>query len=221
MNKLRLPLFLLVAALHGLAIFFVAFTVRQDAGAPEERIRVMKLTDIAEYIPPSLENPPPPPPPPPRPVPPPDNAVETIAEEMVETEDEPKDQILVDAGSIVVSLPPQAGAVEEEEYLPAHKISVLPEFPEAAIQNAIKYPVIAERSRIEGRVILDLFVDRTGNVRRVDVLREDPPNRGFGKAAVEAFQEVFRDPRNRCKPALANGEPVSAHIRYPVSFRMR
>jgi protein TonB len=218
MNRVRLLLFLLVAAAHGLAIFFVAFNIRQDAGAPEERVRVMKLADIAEYLPPPPETPPPPPPP--RPVPPPDNAVETIAEEMVETEDEPEDQTLAEAGSIVAP-PPRTGAADPEEYLPAHKISVLPEFPDAAIQSAIKYPVIARRSRIEGRVILDLFVDRTGMVRRVDVLREDPPGRGFGRAAAEAFQEVFQDPKNRCKPALANGEPVSVHMRYPVSFRIR
>jgi protein TonB len=216
-NRLRLLIFTLVAVLHGLAIFFIAFNISQDSQGPEERARVMKLTDIAEYIPPSEI--PPPPPPPPRAAPPPDNAVETIAEEMVETEEEPEDQTLVEAGSIVAASP-RTGP-EEEEYLPAHKISVQPEFPNAAIRDAIRYPVIAQRSRIEGRVILDLFVDRTGNVRRIDVLREDPPNRGFGKAAVEAFQEVFRDPKNYCKPALANGEPVSARIRYPVSFTMR
>jgi TonB family protein len=216
MNRLRFLLFVLVVAFHGLAIFFVAFNVRQDAGEPEEKARVMKLTDLAEYLPPPPDNPPVPP----RDVSPPDNAVETIAEEMVETRENPENQTLVEAGSLVVSRPPAADGMEEE-YLPAHRISVPPEFPDNAIRTAIKYPVIAERSRIEGRVILDLFIDRTGNLRRVDVLREDPPNRGFGKAAVDAFQEVFRDPKNRCKPALANGEPVSVHMRYPVSFRMR
>lgn len=218
MNKLRLFLFILVAALHGLAIFFVAFNVRQASEAPEEKTRVMKLTDIAEYIPPPPENPPPPPPP--RPVPPPDDAVEAIAEDMIETENEPEQQTVVEAGSIVVSRPPES-ADTEEEYLPAHKISVLPVFPDDAIRNAIKYPVIARRSNIQGRVILDLFIDRTGIIRRIDVLREDPAGRGFGDAAKEAFQEVLRDPKNRCKPALANGEPVSARIRYPVTFRLR
>ncbi|MDR0641426.1 MAG: energy transducer TonB [Treponema sp.] len=217
MNKLRLLLFVLVAALHGLAILFVAFHVQGDSGEPEEKIRVMKLTDIAEYIPPPPENPPPPPP---QAAPPPDNAVETIAEEMVETEEEPEDQTLVEAGSIVVSRPP-ISAGTEEEYLPAHKISVLPVFPDDAILGALVYPVIAKRSNIQGRVILDLFIDRTGTVRRIDILREDPPNRGFGEAAREAFREALGNPKNRCKPALANGEPVSARIRYPVSFRLR
>jgi protein TonB len=218
MNKLRLLLFVLVAALHGLAIVFVVFHVRGSSGEPEEKIRVMKLTDIAEYIPPPSENPPPPPPP--RTVPPPDNAVETIAEEMIETEEEPENQTVVEAGSIVVPHAPSSAATEEE-YLPAHKISVLPVFPDDAIRNALVYPVIAKRSNIQGRVILDLFIDRTGTIKRIDILREDPPNRGFGKAAVDAFQEVFQDPKNRCTPALANGEPVSVHMRYPVSFRIR
>jgi protein TonB len=213
MNKLRLLLFIMVAAAHGLAILLVAFNVSQDSGEPEEKIRVMKLTDIAEYIPPPPENPPPPPPP--RLAPQPDNAVEAIAEEMLETDEEPENQTVAEAGSIVVPQPP---AGTEEEYLPVHKISVQPVFPNDAIRDAIKYPVIAKRSNVQGRVILDLFIDRTGIVRRIDVLLEDPPNRGFGKAAKDAFQEALK--KNRCKPALANGEPVSVHIRYPINFRL-
>jgi protein TonB len=215
LNKLRLLLFILVAAIHGLAIVFVAFNVRGASGEPEEKVRVMKLTDIAELSPPPEI---PPPPPPPKAAPPPENAVETIAEDMIETEGEPENQSLVEAGSIVV---PRPSVSAEEEYLPAHKISVLPAFPDDAILSAIRYPVIARNSNIQGRVILDLFIDRTGIVRRIDILLEDPPDRGFGEAARKAFQEALADPKNRCKPALANGEPVSARVRYPVSFRLR
>jgi protein TonB len=219
-NKLRLILFILVAVAHGLAIFFAAFGVRQAADGPKEKIRVMKLTDIAEYVPPPPENLPPPPPPPPQPVPPPDDAVEAIAEEMIETPEAPENQTVVEAGSIVVPQAPSPAGTEEE-YLPVHKISVQPEFPNEAILAALKYPVIAKNSNIQGRVILDLFIDRTGALRRIDVLREDPPDRGFGEAAKAAFQEALRKPENRCKPALANGEPVSVRIRYPVTFRLR
>ncbi|MDR0400968.1 MAG: energy transducer TonB [Treponema sp.] len=217
MNRLRILLVVLVAAAHGLAILYISFDAGRAAGETEERARVMKLIDIAEYIPP------PPaalPPPPPQEAPPPDNAVEAIAEEMIESAEEPENQTLVEAGSITA--PPLSGpSGQEEEYLPAHKISVLPEFPNAAILAALKYPPIAKRSNIEGRVILDLFIDRAGIVRQIDILREDPPNRGFGDAAAAAVREALRNPGNRCKPALANGEPVSARVRYPVSFRLR
>jgi protein TonB len=220
MNRLRLVLFIVVAAAHGLAISFVAFSVRQAAAKPEEKVRVMKLADIAEYVPPPPVILPPPPPPPPQAEPPPDNAVEAIAEEMIETPEEPENQTVVEAGSIVTPVAPSPASTEEE-YLPAHKISVLPVFPDEAILAAMKYPVIAKNSNIQGRVILDLFIDRTGALRRIDVLREDPPNRGFGDAAKTAFQEALRNTGNRCTPALANGEPVSVHIRYPVTFRLR
>jgi protein TonB len=77
------------------------------------------------------------------------------------------------------------------------------------------YPPIALRSGIEGRVILELFIDRTGQVQRITILQETPPGRGFGEAAVRAFEG------QRCSPAEANGLPVSVRYRYPVSFRIR
>jgi protein TonB len=217
-KKLRLLLFILAAAVHGLALYFFAFNVQVAPRETEERARVMKLTDLAEYVPPPPEPlPPPPPPPPPREEPLPDNAVESIAEEMIETEEEPEDQTVVEAGSIAAPQPPPLPRASgwEEEYLPAHKISVLPVFPEAELRRALKYPPIAKRSNIEGRVVLDLFIDRMGNIQRVEVLREDPPNRGFGEAAKAAFQGV------RCEPAQANGKKVSARIHYPVNFTLR
>jgi TonB family protein len=146
--------------------------------------------------------------------------VEAVAEKMIETKDAPENQTLVEAGSITSPRMPGFPGMDEE-YLPAHRISVLPEFPNAAILAALNYPLIAKRSNIEGRVILDLFIDRTGTVRRIDILREDPGNRGFGEAAVTAIWEALKDPKNRCRPAQADGEPVSARVRYPVSFRLR
>jgi protein TonB len=219
MNTLRLIIFILVAAAHGFALYFFAFSIQAAPLHMEESARVMKLTDLAEYVPPPPEPLPPPPPPPPAPreEPLPDNAVEAIAEEMIETDEEPENQTVVEAGSIItpspVSAPRSTGG--EEEYLPAHRISVLPVFPEGAIRAALVYPPIARRSNIEGRVVLDLFIDRTGIIQRIDVLREDPPNRGFGEAAREAFRNI------RCEPAQANGARVSARVRYPVTFRLR
>ncbi|MDR0731351.1 MAG: TonB family protein [Treponema sp.] len=186
----------------------------------------------------------------------PDNVVEIIAEDMIETEEEPENQILVktlvgepakareepenqilvetlvgepakareepevqspaEAGNVAAAAPlPESSGWEEEEYLPAHRISVLPVFPEDLILSALIYPPIAKRSGIEGRVVLDLFIDRMGAIRRIDILLEDPSGQGFGEAARKAFQGIV------CEPAKANGQDVSARIRYPVRFRLR
>ncbi|MDR0669995.1 MAG: energy transducer TonB [Treponema sp.] len=262
MRKLRIALFILVAEIHALAIVSLGFDI-QPVRREERAVRVMKLADLAEYVPPPPDppepppppvvEPPPPKPPPPEPEPPPppelppepepvvqaepppDNAVETIAEVMIETEEEPEEQILVEiaAGTPIAetgeepeeqapanSIPAAAAAPEavilEEEYLPAHRISDMPVFPEDQILAALVYPPVAKRAGIQGRVVLDLFIDRTGAIRRIDILLEDPSGRGFGEAARKAFQGIVCE-----EPAKANGQDVSARIRYPVRFRLR
>jgi protein TonB len=212
MKNLRLILFALVALAHGLVIYFFAFNINAAPVEKEESARVMKLTDLAEYIPPPPE---PPPPPPPREEPLPDNAVESIAEQMIETDKEPENQTIVEAGSITTPVAPQRAA-SWDDYLPAHRISVPAKFPpDSELLKGLIYPPIAKRSGIEGRVILDLFIDRNGIIQRIEILREDPANRGFGEAARDAFRSV------RCEPAQANGENVSTRVRYPVNFTLR
>ncbi|GHT72093.1 hypothetical protein FACS1894110_26310 [Spirochaetia bacterium] len=103
-----------------------------------------------------------------------------------------------------------------EVYLPQSKISVLPKFDEIKIRQNMVYPRVAWDSGIEGTVYLELFIDRSGVVRQVKILKEDPQGRGFGEAAVKAFDGIAAQ-----SPAQANGENVSVRYRYPVSFRNR
>ncbi|MDR2304550.1 MAG: TonB family protein [Treponema sp.] len=208
--RIRILLFIIVALLHGFLIFFLVFKL--DAAQPEiqENARVMKLADIEELE----EPPPPPPPPPPRPRPEPDNAVESIAENIIETDEEP-DQTVLAPGTLTG---PPVQFSRGEDYLPMHKISVAPKLlneKEIAATLRSLYPPIALRSGIEGRVILELFVNMDGEVKRIEILQETPKDRGFAEAAMKVFREA------KCSPAQANGEPVSVRWRYPVSFRIR
>jgi protein TonB len=105
-------------------------------------------------------------------------------------------------------------APEQIDYLPQHKISILPVLPEDQIVRATIYPPIAQRSNIEGVVYLELFIDPQGNVRDVRILRETPQGRGFGEAAVNAFKGI------RGKPAQANGAAVAVRYRYNINFKL-
>jgi TonB family protein len=78
------------------------------------------------------------------------------------------------------------------------------------------YPPIALRSGIEGRVILELFIDAQGAVRRIEVLREDPEGRGFGEVAKQGFSAI-----RAVKPARANEAPVAVRYRYPIAFTIK
>jgi len=129
---------------------------------------------------------------------------------MIETEVVPE-QIVVAPGTITA--PPETPSWDD--YLPIHKVEAPPKFIDKDILADLVYPSIALRSGITGRVILELFIDRNGLVQHIEIMKEDPEGRGFGEAAVKAFTG------KRCVPAYANGEPVSARYRYPVSFKTK
>jgi protein TonB len=207
-NLLRLVIFLLVGALHLVLLFLVVFHFTPEEKEPETPANVMRLADLEERPPP----PPPPPPPenPPAPVPP--AVTESLAEELIESDEVPAEETYTEPPP---PAPPRR-VTEGIDYLPQHQISVIPKFPEDKIRQAVVYPPIALRSGIEGRVFLELFIDPQGGIRQVRVLREEPPGRGFGEAAAKAFRDIRAD-----SPALANGIPVAVRYRYALQFRIR
>jgi protein TonB len=197
-NLTRLIIFLVVAGLHGILLLFFVINIEASIAEPEQQVQVMKLTDIQEE-----EPPPPPPKEEPRLI---QTTVEAVAETMIETDIVPE--------QLVVAVP-QRVETEVIDYLPMHRISVPPSFSEREIRQALVYPPIALRSGVEGTVYLELFIDKDGLVRNIMILREDPPDRGFGEAAIKAFQGL------RGVPAQANGDPVAVRYRYPVRFSIR
>ncbi|MDR2050000.1 MAG: energy transducer TonB [Treponema sp.] len=190
--------FAAAAAIHLALLFLAVFTVTTITEKAAETSQVMKLADIREIPEPQA----------PRParetVP---DSSESIAETMIESDD----------------IPPQTGSPETGEtvggeafdFLPMHLVSKRPEFPDDEIIRRTVYPPMAQRAGIEGTVILELFVDRLGVIRNISILKEDPPDRGFGEAAARAFQGL------RGSPALANGEAVASRYRYRYQFRLR
>jgi protein TonB len=138
------------------------------------------------------------------------------AEEAAETEAE-ETPAPVEVAAAVPSAAPLSGGPPvqtAETYLPQNQVSVMPVFNERDIRSRLVYPPIALRSGIEGTVYLELYIDSGGNVRRVEILKEDPTGRGFGEAAVNAFTGL------RGKPAEANGKLVAVRYRYPVRFKI-
>ena len=194
LERIRLLLFAAVAFLHMIVIVYVNFNVNGELPPAEPMAGVMKLVDIEEEKPPEDL---------------PQNIQPALAETMVETDIVPPP---VSASITMPVSPVQSSG--EETYLPQHQISVLPVLPEDQIVRATIYPPIAQRSNIEGVVYLELFIDRQENVRDVRILRENPPDRGFGTAALNAFKGI------RGKPAEANGEPVAVRYRYNINFRL-
>lgn len=208
-SRTRLIIFIFAGALHAFLIFFVAFKMNAVISNEEPAPNVMKLADIREDTPP-----PPLPPPPPRKAVPSQKTVSAVAENMIATDEPPADQVIGEPESAVYNIEP----VDIEpaiEFLPQHKISAPPVLFEDQIRKNTEYPAIALRSGVEGTVILELFIDNKGEIRRINVLKEDPSDCGFAEAAVNAFKDIT------AVPAESNGVTVAVRYRYPVRFKIK
>ncbi len=83
----------------------------------------------------------------------------------------------------------------------------------AALQREIRYPVIAKKAGIEGRVILQFIVDEQGRVTESKVVR------GIGGGCDEEALRVVQQARFR--PGTQRGKPVKVKMSLPVTFKLR
>lgn len=81
------------------------------------------------------------------------------------------------------------------------------------LANNIKYPLSAQKKRIQGRVVISFVVERDGSITDVNVVH-----------SVEASldQEAQRVVRLMPKwiPGMQNGQPVRVKYTVPISFRL-
>jgi TonB family protein len=82
--------------------------------------------------------------------------------------------------------------------------------PEMLTRFMPNYPVIAEQMGIEGRVVIETFIDIEGRLTRV-VIR---------KSADKSFEEAVLYAVDRCRfrPAHYKGRPIGLYIRLPFRF---
>ena len=203
--RIRMIIFGMVALVHLLLILFLRFTIHTEPPAVNPTAQCIKLVDVTEY------QPPPPPPEPPKPEP---------KKETVEVSDQPTasekiievDKQVEEKTEEQVDKAEKAPVSVKPEYIPQHKISQIPKIPVDEVLNRMVYPPLARKQGLEAVVIVELYIDQFGKVRRVVVLRD--PGSGFAQAAVNALNGIY------CSPAEVNGTPVAVRYRYPIRFTL-
>ncbi len=85
------------------------------------------------------------------------------------------------------------------------------------IYSNIKYPKIAQESYIEGKVTLRFVVDKTGNISKVNILRDI--GGGCGQAALKAIENM-KNMDKKWIPGKQAGRPVSVWFTLPVVFEL-
>ncbi len=105
--------------------------------------------------------------------------------------------------------------VEEEEpgiydFIPVEK---QPFIDLAELKKRVKYPEVARRAGLEGRVVVRVLVGKDGKPRKAVIEQSD--NEIFNQAAIDAvMQSVFT-------PAIQNGEPIAVWVSIPIDFKLK
>ena len=103
-----------------------------------------------------------------------------------------------------------------EEYLPSpDEFVAVEEQPVVLSQPSPRYPEIARKAGIEGKVWVKVLVDKNGNVKDAMVLKDSGTNAGFEEAAVDAAKQ------SKWKPAMQNKQPVAVWVSYEIKFQLR
>jgi len=82
----------------------------------------------------------------------------------------------------------------------------------AALQKKVKYPEMARKAKIQGRVLVQFIVDQHGKVLHPRVIR------GIGGGADEEALRVVK--LAKFKPGRQNGKPVPVQYSLPIMFRL-
>ncbi len=119
-----------------------------------------------------------------------------------------------DVGDIVAAIPedipePAAAVPVPDTVIAGNELAP----PRAVFAPEPIYPDLARRAGIQGAVVLELLIDRSGAVADVTVIQPQPL--GMTEAAVIAAR------RWRFEPSTFRGRPVNVIYRLTVSFRLR
>ncbi|MCG8372454.1 MAG: energy transducer TonB [Balneolales bacterium] len=149
------------------------------------------------------------PPPPPRPPVP----VEVPNDEIIEDEILDIDAELDLDGPLDLPPPPPPQEDEEPEFFVV--VENMPELQGglAELQKKVKYPEMARRAGIEGRVTVQFIVNEQGRVENPRVIR------GIGGGCDEAALEAVK--QAKFTPGMQRGRPVRVQYSLPIVFRLQ
>lgn len=147
------------------------------------------------------------PPPPPRPPVP----VEVPNDEIIEDEILDIAEFDLDRPMDLPPPPPPAEDEEEEIFI---VVENMPELKggQAGLQKRVKYPQVAIRAGIEGRVTVQFVVDENGNVQNPRVIR------GIGGGCDEEALRVVKTAQ--FSPGMQRGRPVQVQMSLPILFKL-
>ena len=82
-----------------------------------------------------------------------------------------------------------------------------------ALYQKIKYPTIAKKAKLEGKVFLLTYIDEKGNVTDVNVVK------GIGGGCDEAATDAIKS--TKFEPGKNQGKPVKVKLSLTINFKLK
>ncbi|MCH8569474.1 MAG: TonB family protein [Balneolales bacterium] len=196
---------LVLALLLSVGLFKFNFTFG-DGFEIEEIVREeLAIEDIPQT---EIIETPPPPPRPPVPIEVPDDAI--IDDDLLDMD------AFLDMDAGFDAPPPQPPSDDDDSDEVFVVVENMPEMVggQEALYAALRYPDMARRAGIEGRVIVQFIVNEQGRVESPQVVRSAGAG-GLDEAALAAISQM------RFSPGMQRGRPVRVQMTQPVIFRLQ
>ena len=208
--KRRYPLFIEAGMILTLALLIVAFRLDlradSDFNVDLSEQEVVQMEEIQQTE--QIEKPPPPPRPP---VP-----VEVPNDEILD-DDELELDVSLDLDA-PIDLPPPPPPPDDEPEPEPEIFVIVEQMPEligglGELQRKIRYPEIAKKAGVEGRVIVQFVVNEQGAVENPVVVRGI--GAGCDEEALRAVQQA------RFTPGKQRGKAVKVKMSLPITFKLK
>ncbi|REL38777.1 energy transducer TonB [Rhodohalobacter sp. SW132] len=202
---LQIGLILSLAILIGLTKITIKPSGQQDIVFHEQEI-----IEMEEIIQTRQQERVPPPPRPPVPVAVPNDVIIDDVEIMIDSE-----LNLFSDGHLPPPPPPQREDADEPEEDFFVFVEDMPQLKGgvSALQQEVRYPELAARANIQGRVIVQFIINEKGEVENPQVIR------GIGGGCDEEALRVIRNAQ--FTPGMQRGRPVRVQYTMPITFTLR
>ncbi len=194
-----------------LVLLVFAFRANLDRGETMEIEQVeQEVVQMEEILQTKQIQKPPPPPRPPVPV-------EVPNDEVLEDDDLDLDASL-DIDEPLTALPPPPPADEPEEEAEPEIFLVVEQLPDIigglqGLSAKIKYPEIARKAGVEGKVFVEFVVDEQGNVSNAVIAR------GIGAGCDQEALRVISEAK--FVPGRQRNKAVKVRMTLPIQFKLR
>jgi TonB family protein len=107
---------------------------------------------------------------------------------------------------------PMGSDVCAAPYFAAASASMLQDQPEVKKRVEPWYPELLKLAGIEGKVLVNVFIDEQGKVEKTKIL--ESTHEAFSEAAVKAAKQW------EFSPAMKEGKPIKAEVTIPFRFKL-